>query len=229
MSTKEKEPEEKSNWIKTLSTSNTASTIVVAFVAGMFALLGTTATSLSALRTERMKYEYDLVNQILSVEKLDENIDQKLASQRLQFLAEIGVIKSLNARAIERIAKSESLPSLPGLPSLPATQTTGGISQLRSSRDLSEVSAYIGECRQVAPDYGSIEIYSSTELGTNSGNRIGTINEGTDMILTGVVREATTQNGVPATLAQIYMPNRSFPKQQPVGWVDASKITECQE
>lgn len=105
------------------------------------------------------------------------------------------------------------------------------IGQLRSSQDLSEVQAYIRTCRKVIPVNGSVEVYDNTELGKNGeANRIGTINVGTDMILTGVVREATTGNGgndLPATVAQIYLLDRRFPEAQPVGWVDASLITEC--
>lgn len=217
MSTEEKEPEEKAGWIKTLITLDGINTIVVALVAGMFALLGTTATSLSELRTERMKYEYDLISQILTVEKLDKEIDQKVASKRLQFLVKIEVIKSLNARAIKEIAESESLPSLP------APQTTGRVNSSSSFSGLSEIPAYVGTCRQIIPASGSIEIYSSTELGANPASRIGTIDAGTDIILTGVVREVP---GSPIA-AQIYLLDRRFPKQQPVGWADASLITDA--
>jgi hypothetical protein len=101
------------------------------------------------------------------------------------------------------------------------------INEYRSSQDLSEVQQYIRTCRTVIPVNGSVEVYDNTELDKNGeANRIGTINVGTDLILTGVVREATTQNKLPATVAQIYMLDRRFPKQQPVGWVDASKITD---
>ncbi|MBD2233174.1 hypothetical protein [Phormidium tenue] len=97
------------------------------------------------------------------------------------------------------------------------------ISELKSPEALSEVQAYIRQCRRVIPVNGSVEVYDNTDLETKKANRIGTINVGTDMMLTGVVREA---KGNRPTAVQIYMRDRRFPKQQPVGWVDASKITK---
>ncbi|MGB5972586.1 MAG: hypothetical protein WBG38_04665 [Nodosilinea sp.] len=96
------------------------------------------------------------------------------------------------------------------------------INELRSSSDLSEVQAYIRTCRTVIPVNGSVEVYDNTQLDGKPGNRIGTINVGTTMMLTGVVREVADR----PTAAQIYLLDRRFPKQQPVGWVDASKITD---
>ncbi|MBE9139033.1 hypothetical protein IQ254_17845 [Nodosilinea sp. LEGE 07088] len=97
------------------------------------------------------------------------------------------------------------------------------IDELRSSDDLSEVQAYIRSCREVIPVNGSVAVYDNTELAGKPANQIGTINVGTPMHLTGVVREV---DGSP-TAAQVYMPYRRFAMYQPVGWVDASQITEC--
>ena len=96
---------------------------------------------------------------------------------------------------------------------------------LTSKDDLSEVQAYIRQCRKVIPVNGSVEVFDNTELGDKPSNRIGTITVGTPMMLTGVLREFEGDN--PRTSAQVYMPNRRFAMYQPVGWVDASKITEC--
>ena len=101
------------------------------------------------------------------------------------------------------------------------------IDELRSSKDLSEVQEYIRSCRAVIPFNGHVYVYDNTQLDKKPENRIGRINVGTDMILTGVVREENTANGIPTTAAQIYLRDRRFPNEQPVGWVDAKKITKC--
>ena len=106
----------------------------------------------------------------------------------------------------------------------PILSGSAQIGALRSSQDLSEVQAYIRTCRTVIPVNGSVEVYDNTELAAKPSNRIGTVNVGTDMMLTGVVREGA--EGRP-TAVQIYMLDRRFPRAQPVGWVDASKITKC--
>ncbi|PSN11730.1 hypothetical protein C7293_23175 [filamentous cyanobacterium CCT1] len=104
-----------------------------------------------------------------------------------------------------------------------AQNAENGRNPLTSRTDLSEVQAYIRQCRKVIPVNRSVEVYDNTELGAKTANRIGTINVGTPMYLTGVIREV---NGSP-TAAQIYMNNRGLPRAQPVGWVDASRITTC--
>ncbi|PZV04363.1 MAG: hypothetical protein DCF32_12495 [Leptolyngbya sp.] len=115
------------------------------------------------------------------------------------------------------------------LASLAFTPILSGIAQnapaeqnrLISHDDLSEVQAYIRTCRKVIPVNGSVDVYDNTELSAKPANRIGTVNEGTPIYLTGVI-----QQGSP-TAVQIYMADRGLPKSQPVGWVDASKITSC--
>ena len=87
--------------------------------------------------------------------------------------------------------------------------------------ELSEVQAHIRTCRKVIPVNRSVEVYDNTDLGAKPANRIGTINVGTPMYLTGVKREGSP------TAVQIYTSNRGLPTVQPVGWVDASKITPC--
>jgi hypothetical protein len=94
---------------------------------------------------------------------------------------------------------------------------------LTSSQELSEVQAYIRKCRKVIPVNRSVTVYDNTELGAKPANRIGTINVGTPMHLTGVLREVDRS----PTAAQVYMPNRRFAMYQPVGWIDASQITKC--
>jgi len=94
---------------------------------------------------------------------------------------------------------------------------------LTSSPELSEVQAYIRKCRKVIPVNRSVTVYDNTDLGAKPANRIGTINVGTPMRLTGVLREVDRS----PTAAQVYMPNRRFAMYQPVGWVDASRITKC--
>lgn len=86
---------------------------------------------------------------------------------------------------------------------------------------LSEVQAHIRTCRKVIPVNRSVEVYDNTDLGAKPANRIGTINVGTPMYLTGVQRQGNP------TAVQIYTSNRGLPRVQPVGWVDASKITTC--
>jgi hypothetical protein len=97
------------------------------------------------------------------------------------------------------------------------------IPQQRSFDNLSEVQAYIRSCRQVIPVNGSVAVYDNTQLADKPANRIGTINVGTPMHLTGVIQDA---EGEP-TAVQVYMPYRRFAMHQPVGWVDASRITTC--
>lgn len=107
--------------------------------------------------------------------------------------------------------------------SVVAQNAASGRNPLTSRNDLSEVQAYIRTCRKVIPVNRSVEVYDNTELAAKPANRIGTINVGTRMYLTGVMREVS---GSP-TAVQIYMTNRGVPRSQPVGWVDASKITSC--
>ncbi|PSR17883.1 hypothetical protein C8255_10295 [filamentous cyanobacterium CCP3] len=106
----------------------------------------------------------------------------------------------------------------------PILSGSAQIGALKSPEVLSEVQAYIRQCRKVIPVNERVEVYDNTDLETKPANRIGTINVGTNMMLTGVVREA--KEGRP-TAVQIYMLDRRFPRMQPVGWVDASKITGC--
>jgi hypothetical protein len=91
-----------------------------------------------------------------------------------------------------------------------------------SHPDLAEMQALVRTCRTVIPVNGSVEVFDNTEMGDKPENRIGTINVGTPMRLTGVIRESEDFSAV-----QVYMPNRRFAMYQPVGWVDASQITEC--
>lgn len=89
-----------------------------------------------------------------------------------------------------------------------------------TGNQLSEVQAQIRTCRKVIPVNRSVEVYDNTDLGAKPANRIGTISVGTPMYLTGVRR-----NGNP-TAVQIYT-SGGLSRIQPVGWVDASKITGC--
>lgn len=186
----------------------------VAVATGIFSVLEKNETGRQELELERIKFEYDLISEILSDKLLEEDFNQEVSSESLLFLAEIGVIKILDAEALANKAKSGE-----DLPRLPTPQTSWEL----SSSDLSEVQAYIRSCRQVLPVNGSVAIYDNSDLGTRPANRIGTIDVGMSMYLTGVVRYV---DGGPSA-AQIYMSNREFPKAQPVGWVDASLISEC--
>ncbi len=105
----------------------------------------------------------------------------------------------------------------------PLLEVLAARNPLTSNDDLSEVQTYIGECRQVIPVNGSVEVYDNTDLDKNPATRIGTIRVGTTMRLTGVLRE-TDDDTIP-NVAQVFLPGSSFMPTRPVGWVDASKIT----
>lgn len=89
-----------------------------------------------------------------------------------------------------------------------------------SNPSLSEIQAQIRNCRKVIPVNRSVEVFDNTDLATKPANRIGTIYVGTPMYLTGVRRQGNP------TAVQIYTSNRGLLGVQPVGWVDASKITD---
>jgi hypothetical protein len=211
MSTEEKERKKESAWIKLIKENPAVSTGIFALGAavatGVLSVVEKNETGRQTLELERIRFEYGLVADILSDKLLEEDFDQENASKSLLFLADTGVIKTLNSEALADKAKSGE-----DLPRLPVPQSS--LNPLSSS-DLSEVQAYIRTCRQILPGNGSVEIYDNSDLGTQPANLIGTIDLGMRIYLTGVFRQV------------IYMSNRELPRAQPVGWVDASKITTC--
>jgi hypothetical protein len=87
--------------------------------------------------------------------------------------------------------------------------------------DLSENQSYIRGCRQIKQGVNAI-VYDNTDLGSKPNNQIGTIFAGTEVALTGVLRETGTY-----TAAQVYLENGDLTTTQPVGWIDAAQLTTC--
>ncbi|NEQ45751.1 MAG: hypothetical protein F6K00_20295 [Leptolyngbya sp. SIOISBB] len=87
--------------------------------------------------------------------------------------------------------------------------------------DLSENQSYIGGCRQVKQDTDAI-IYDNTDLANKPGNQIGTLFAGTEVALTGVLRETGAY-----TAAQVYLDNGDLTSTQPVSWINAAQLTTC--
>ena len=91
-----------------------------------------------------------------------------------------------------------------------------------SYRDLIEAQGHIRQCRQVILET-SAEVFDNTQLGEKPDNRLTTLPGGTYVGLTGVFRDV---NG--GTAVQIFAADaKYFIPFQPVGWVDASKLTQC--
>ncbi len=87
--------------------------------------------------------------------------------------------------------------------------------------DLTENQGYIRSCRQVKQGTNAI-IYDNTDLANKPGNQIGTLFAGTEVALTGVLRETGAY-----TAAQVYLDNGDLTSTQPVGWVNAAQLTTC--
>lgn len=79
---------------------------------------------------------------------------------------------------------------------------------------LSENPSYIRSCRQLNR---GVEVFDNTNLGP-AANRIGTLNSGTQVRLTGVLASGR---------AQIYLQGQNLSSVQPVGWITASALTTC--
>lgn len=79
---------------------------------------------------------------------------------------------------------------------------------------LYENPSYIRSCRQLNR---GVEVFDNTNLGP-SANRIGTLNAGTQVRLTGVLASGR---------AQIYLQGQALSSTQPVGWITASALTNC--
>ncbi|WP_204140658.1 hypothetical protein [Halomicronema sp. CCY15110] len=87
--------------------------------------------------------------------------------------------------------------------------------------DLSENQSYIRGCRQIKQGVSAI-VYDNTDLANKPDNQIGTIFAGTEVALTGVLRETDTY-----TAAQVYLNDGDLTTTQPVGWIDAAQLTPC--
>lgn len=79
---------------------------------------------------------------------------------------------------------------------------------------LFENQGYIRSCRQLNR---GIEVFDNTNLGP-SANRIGSLQAGQQVRLTGVLAEGR---------AQIFLSNTTLSSLQPVGWITASALTTC--
>ncbi len=79
---------------------------------------------------------------------------------------------------------------------------------------LTENEAYIRVCRETNT---SIEVFDNSDLAPIA-NRIGTLPEGTEVRLTGVLAPGR---------AQVYLPGGELSGVQPVGWVNAANLTDC--
>jgi hypothetical protein len=60
-----------------------------------------------------------------------------------------------------------------------------------------------------------VQAYDNTELSAKPSNLIGTVNIGTPLMLTGVLREASENN--PIIAVQVYLPGRRLSVHQPMG------------
>ena len=87
--------------------------------------------------------------------------------------------------------------------------------------DLSENQSYIRGCRQVKQGVNAV-VYDNTDLANKPNNQIGTLLSGTEVALTGVLRETETY-----TAAQVYVNDGDLTTTQPVGWIDAGTLTTC--
>lgn len=81
---------------------------------------------------------------------------------------------------------------------------------------LTENEGYIRGCRQTNT---TVEIYDNSDLAPVA-NRIGTLPEGTELRLTGVLAPGR---------AQVYLPGDDLSDVQPVGWVNAANLTGCDD
>lgn len=79
---------------------------------------------------------------------------------------------------------------------------------------LFENQGYIRDCRQLNR---GVEVFDNTNLGP-AANRIGTLNAGAQVRLTGVLLDGR---------AQIFLAGQSLSSMQPVGWITASALTTC--
>jgi len=87
--------------------------------------------------------------------------------------------------------------------------------------DLTENQSYIGGCREIKPG-ATVIVYDNTDLASKPANQIGTLYAGTQVALTGVLRETGTY-----TAAQVYLENGDLTSAQPVGWINAAQLTNC--
>lgn len=86
---------------------------------------------------------------------------------------------------------------------------------LAQDTPLTERSSYIRECRRVN---STIEVFDNSDLSPAS-SRVGTFTAGTQVTLTGVLREGR---------AQVYLPTTNN-LIQTLGWVDAVALGPCQD
>lgn len=84
----------------------------------------------------------------------------------------------------------------------------------QDTRALSENSTLIRGCRQLNQ---TAEIFDNSTLGPTA-NRIGTLQAGTQVTLTGVVASGR---------AQVFLGSGSLSTVQPVGWLNAGALTAC--
>lgn len=79
---------------------------------------------------------------------------------------------------------------------------------------LTENEGYIRVCRETN---ASIEVFDNSDLAPLA-NRIGTLPASTEVRLTGVLAPGR---------AQVYLPGGGLSDVQPVGWVNAANLTDC--
>lgn len=87
--------------------------------------------------------------------------------------------------------------------------------------DLTENQSYIRGCRQIKQGATAI-VYDNTDLASKPTTQIGTLFSGTQVNLTGVLRETGSY-----TAAQVYLGDGELTTLQPVGWINASLLTNC--
>lgn len=130
------------------------------------------------------------------------------------FITAIGGLQaSATISAIELAQASPApspAPSAPA-PSAPAPSTPAPNAPAPGDASLYERSSYIGTCRQVN---ATTEVFQNTALGPVN-QRIGTVNVGSQVTLTGVLGDIAGIGGV----AQIKTPV--------VGWLRSSALTTC--
>lgn len=87
--------------------------------------------------------------------------------------------------------------------------------------DLTENQSYIRGCRQIKQGVTAI-VYDNTDLASKPTTQIGTLFAGTQVNLTGVLRETGSY-----TAAQVYLEDGDLTTLQPVGWINAAQLTNC--
>lgn len=121
--------------------------------------------------------------------------------------------KTMNLKNLHQSAALMAMTvAIGGLPIASASaQTAAAV-----NTDLTENEGYIRGCRETNT---LVEVYDNSRL-RPIANRIGSLPAGTEVRLTGVLAPGR---------AQVYLANDSISDVQPVGWVNAAGLTDCDQ